>query len=93
VRRDIARVATIAGYWTRHEVTLERAAALLGLAAVAVAQPVFEVVSKSPEFFAARGTTAATAVPPTRSGPSCLTLAFCGCTSCCRRISKSNCHR
>ena len=46
----------------RHTVTLERAAVLLGLAAIAIAQPIFEVVSNSPEFFAARGTPAATAV-------------------------------
>ena len=44
------------------ETTFERAAALLGVSAVAIAQPIFEVVSNSPEFFAARGTTAATAV-------------------------------
>jgi len=56
------RVVTIARYWKRHEVTFERAAALLGLGAIAIAQPIFEVVSNSPEFFAARGTTAATAV-------------------------------
>jgi hypothetical protein len=55
-------VAMIARYWGRHEVTFERGAALLGLAAIAIAQPIFEVVSNSPEFFAARGTTAATAV-------------------------------
>lgn len=46
----------------RHAVTLERAAALIGLSAIAIAQPTFEVVSNSPEFFAARGTTLATAV-------------------------------
>jgi Sulfatase len=59
LRRCAAATGTI---WKRHEVTFERAAALLGLAAIAIAQPIFEVVSNSPEFFAARGTTAATAV-------------------------------
>lgn len=54
--------AAIGAIWTRHEVTLGRAAVLLGLAAIAIAQPIFEVVSNSQEFFAARGTTAATAV-------------------------------
>jgi hypothetical protein len=54
--------AIVSVYWKRHELTFERGAALLGLAAIAIAQPIFEVVSSSPEFFAARGTTAATAV-------------------------------
>ena len=40
----------------------ERGAALLGLTALAVAQPVFEVVSNGPEFFAARNTTWVTGV-------------------------------
>jgi hypothetical protein len=48
--------------WRRHEVTFERGAALLGLAAVAMAQPIFEVVSNSPEFFPARSTAPATAI-------------------------------
>ena len=42
--------------WSRHELTFERGAALLGLAALAIAQPIFEVVSNSPEFFPARST-------------------------------------
>jgi hypothetical protein len=54
--------AMIARYWSRHEVTFERGAALLGLASIAIAQPIFDVVLNSPEFFAARGTTAGTAV-------------------------------
>jgi len=54
--------AAIGAIWKRHEVTFERAAVLLGVSAIAVAQPIFEVVSNSGEFFAARGTTAATAV-------------------------------
>lgn len=54
--------ATFAGYWKRHDRTFERGAALLGLVAIAIAQPVFEVVSNSPEFFAARGTAASTAI-------------------------------
>jgi hypothetical protein len=56
------RLAMAARLWKRHEVTFERGAALLGLSAMAIAQPIFEVVSNSPEFFAARGTTAATAI-------------------------------
>ncbi len=62
-------IAAIAGnitlaarYWKRHELTFERGAMMFGLSAIAIAQPVFEVVSNSPEFFAARGTTAATAI-------------------------------
>jgi hypothetical protein len=35
---------------------------LFALAAIGIAQPVFEVIGNSPEFFAARGTTASTAV-------------------------------
>ena len=73
LRRSIAIVNAMAGaifrwfgsiarLWTRHAVTFERGAALLGLAAIAIAQPIFEVVSNSPEFFAARSTTPATAV-------------------------------
>jgi hypothetical protein len=46
----------ISRFWTRHELTLERGAALLGLVAIAIAQPIFEVVSNSPEFFPARST-------------------------------------
>ncbi len=44
-------------FWRRHPTTLERLSALLGLCALALAQPVFEVLSPSPEFFAARNTT------------------------------------
>jgi hypothetical protein len=54
--------AILTRYWTTHAVTFERGAALLALVAIGLAQPVFEVVSNSPEFFAARSTTAATAV-------------------------------
>jgi hypothetical protein len=54
--------ATVMRGWTRHEVTFERGAALLGLVAIAIAQPVFEVVSNSPEFFPARNTSSATIV-------------------------------
>ncbi len=45
-----SRFAAVTGFWKRHEVTLERGAALAGLAAMAIAQPIFEVVSNSPEF-------------------------------------------
>ncbi len=53
---------TISRFWGRHEVTLERGAALLGLVAIAIAQPIFEVVSNSPEFFPARSTPPSTIV-------------------------------
>jgi hypothetical protein len=66
LRRSMTAIAAAArrgsGYWKRHEVTFERAAVLFGLGALAIAQPIFEVVSNSPEFFAARGTTATTAL-------------------------------
>lgn len=48
--------------WKTHEVTLERGAGLLGLVAIAIAQPIFEVVSNTPEFFPARNTPPATIV-------------------------------
>ena len=54
--------AIVSRFWKRHELTLERGAALLGLAAIAIAQPIFEVVSNSPEFFPARSTPPATIV-------------------------------
>ena len=54
--------ATMMRGWKRHEVTFERGAALLGLVAIAIAQPIFEVVSNSPEFFPARNTPSATIV-------------------------------
>ncbi len=53
---------TVIRGWKRHEVTFERGAALLGLVAVAIAQPTFEVVSNSPEFFPVRNTPPATIV-------------------------------
>ncbi len=62
VDRNEGRIAAVTGFWKRHEVTLERGAAFAGLVAMAIAQPIFEVVSNSPEFFAARGTRAATAL-------------------------------
>ena len=73
LRRSVAILVAMAGvisrgfaifsrHWTRHAVTLERGAALLGLTAIAIAQPIFEVVSNSPEFFAARSTEPLTAV-------------------------------
>ncbi len=54
--------ATVMRGWTRHEVTFERGAAVFAVVAIAIAQPVFEVVSNSPEFFPARSTPAATIV-------------------------------
>jgi hypothetical protein len=50
----------VADWWRRHETTLERGAAVFGLVAIAIAQPIFEVVSNTPEFLAARGTNAVT---------------------------------
>ena len=55
-------VSLIARGSKRHAVTVERGAAFLGLAAIAIAQPIFEVVSNSPEFFPARSTPAGTIV-------------------------------
>jgi hypothetical protein len=54
--------AAVARGWKRHELTFERSAAFAGLAAIAIAQPIFEVVSNSPEFFPARSTPPATVV-------------------------------
>jgi uncharacterized membrane protein len=53
LKRSSAHVTRV---WKRHEVTFERGAALLGLTAIAIAQPIFEVLSNSPEFFPARST-------------------------------------
>lgn len=55
-------VALAVRRWKAHEITFERGAALLGLVAIAIAQPIFEVVSNSPEFFPARNTPPATIV-------------------------------
>lgn len=55
-------VGAAARLWKRHETTFERGAVLLGLTAIAIAQPIFEVVSNSPEFFPARSTPPATAI-------------------------------
>ncbi len=46
----------------RHSTTCERGGILLGLVAMAIVQPVFDVVRASPEFFVARNTTFALAV-------------------------------
>ncbi len=62
LRRMRSISASAAHLWTRHEMTLERGAALVGLVAIAIAQPVFEVVANSPEFFPARSTPPATVV-------------------------------
>jgi hypothetical protein len=45
----------------RHPVTFERGASLFALCAIGIAQPIFAVVSNSPEFFASRSTAPATA--------------------------------
>jgi hypothetical protein len=60
--RTRSLAAIVVRGWKRHEVTFERGAAVLGLAAIAIAQPIFEVVSNSPEFFPARSTPPATAI-------------------------------
>jgi hypothetical protein len=57
-----ATARRFAALWKRHEMTFERGAVLMALGALAIAQPIFEVLSNSPEFFAARGTTATTAL-------------------------------
>ena len=58
--------ATLVGAATRflqrHPTTCERGGILLGLVAMAIVQPVFDVVRASPEFFVARNTTFALAV-------------------------------
>ena len=56
------RYAAVVRHWERHDVTFERGAALLGLCAIAIAQPLFDVVSNSPEFFPARSTTPTTVI-------------------------------
>jgi hypothetical protein len=53
------RVAT---WWRRHPTTCERGAIFLGLVSMAIAQPLFDVLRGSPEFFVARNTTASVAV-------------------------------
>lgn len=55
-------VRATARSWQRHRTMLERACALVGLVALAVAQPLFDVVRASPEFFVARNTSATDAV-------------------------------
>ena len=62
LRTAAAMVVAVTPYWMRHQVTFERCAVLLALCAIGIAQPIFEVVSNSPEFFAARSTTPTTAV-------------------------------
>lgn len=60
-----ALVASATRTWRRHPVTAERACVLAGLVAMAVTQPLFEVLRGSPEFFVARNTTAPTVVTVT----------------------------
>ena len=54
--------AAVTRTWKRHDVTFERGAALFALVAIAIAQPIFDVVSKAPEFFPARSTNLGTLV-------------------------------
>lgn len=54
--------AGLRAVWLRHPVAAERTAVVLGLTALAVAHPLFEVVSNSPEFFVARSTRASVAI-------------------------------
>jgi hypothetical protein len=56
------RVAVVRPYWIRHQVTLERGSALVALGALGIGQPILDVISNSPEFFAARNTTLTAAV-------------------------------
>ncbi len=51
-----------ARFWRGHATTCERGAALLGLVALAILQPLFDVLRDSPEFFVARNTTIGAAV-------------------------------
>ena len=51
-----------AAAWRRYPVAAGRAAALLGLVALAVCQPLYDVLRDSPEFFVARNTSASTAL-------------------------------
>jgi hypothetical protein len=74
-------------YWTRHSVTLERGAALAALVALGIAQPIFEVVSNSPEFFAARSTTLATLAAAVIAICLGLPLALLGIERALRRVS------
>lgn len=57
-----ALVGAATRLWRRHPTTCERGGVLLGLVAMAIVQPLFDVVRVSPEFFVARNTTAAAAV-------------------------------
>jgi hypothetical protein len=57
-----AQWVAAARFVRRHPTTSERFAMFLGLVAMAVAQPVFDVLRGSPEFFVARNTTAGVAV-------------------------------
>ena len=61
-RWGTALIGASARFWRRHPITCERGAILLGLVAMAIVQPVFDVLRASPEFFVARNTTAGTAV-------------------------------
>ena len=57
-----ALVGAATRFWRRHPTTCERGGILLGLVAMAIVEPVFDVVRASPEFFVARNTTFALAV-------------------------------
>ena len=48
--------------WRRRPVAFERGGVLLGLVAMAISQPLFEVLRASPEFFVARNTSATAAL-------------------------------
>ena len=52
----------VAAAWRRHPIPAGRGAALLGLVALAVCQPLYDVLGDSPEFFVARNTSAWTAL-------------------------------
>ena len=61
--RPLAALAgSVRTVWLRHPEVAERTAVVFGLAALAVAHPILEVVSNSPEFFVARSTTVGVAL-------------------------------
>ncbi len=57
-----ALVGASTRFWRRHPITCERGGILLGLVALAISQPLFDVLRASPEFFVARNTSAAAAL-------------------------------
>ena len=85
--RSIVPIVARAG--KRHALTFERGAALLGLVAIAIAQPIFEVVANSPEFFPARSTPPATIVAAVLAMCLALPLVLLGIERAIRAVSRS----